>query len=60
MLRERGNLLQPFLIMEGPTSVWVEDAQPCSLLHSDAMNSTSCVGDFRNDRDGLNSDPTDT
>lgn len=60
MLREGGNLLQPFLMhWKAPQLCgWkMLSLAHCSPVIQKAMNSTSSVGDFRNDRGGLNSDP---
>lgn len=60
MLREGRNLLQPFLMhWKAPYLCGWKMLSPahCSPVMQKAMNSTCCVGDFRNDRDGLNSDP---
>lgn len=59
MLREGGNLLQPFhMHCKAPHLCgWkMLSLAHCSPVMQKAMNSTCCVGDFRNDRDGLNSD----
>lgn len=60
MLREGENLLQPFLIhwkAPHPCGWKMLSLAHCSPVMQKAMDSTSRVGDFRDVRDGLNSDP---